>query len=111
MIQIAHILGNAAPVRIRIEGHTDARGPALFNLDLSLRRACTVADNLRRRLGPDAPEMEIQAFGEARPVAPNIHPDGSDDRAGRRRNRRVIIVIRPPRKLRTAPSNPCHTRP
>jgi hypothetical protein len=28
-------------------------------------------------------------------VAPNIHPDGSDDKAGRHLNRRVLITFKP----------------
>ena len=33
------------------------------------------------------------ALGENRPVAPNANPDGSDDEAGRARNRRVDIAV------------------
>ena len=35
----------------------------------------------------------INGAGEMRPVAPNTKPDGSDDPAGRQRNRRVDVVI------------------
>ena len=35
----------------------------------------------------------IRGFGETRPVAPNARPDGADDPEGRRRNRRVEIVV------------------
>jgi flagellar motor protein MotB len=32
-------------------------------------------------------------YGKKRPVAPNQHPDGSDNPAGRQQNRRVEVVI------------------
>jgi outer membrane protein OmpA-like peptidoglycan-associated protein len=32
-------------------------------------------------------------YGASRPVAPNSNPDGSDDPAGRQRNRRVELVL------------------
>ena len=38
--------------------------------------------------------MTVKGYGETRPVAPNTHPDGSDDPAGRRRNRRVVVGVR-----------------
>lgn len=35
----------------------------------------------------------IQGWGKRRPVAPNAKPDGSDDPAGRQKNRRVEVVL------------------
>jgi len=78
---------------IRIVGHTDAVGPALYNLGLSRRRAAAVANELRRILRGRAPRMRATGRGEAAPLAPNIHPDGSDHPKGRARNRRVVIVV------------------
>jgi OOP family OmpA-OmpF porin len=37
--------------------------------------------------------MRVIALGETRPIAPNAKPDGSDDSAGRARNRRVEIEL------------------
>jgi outer membrane protein OmpA-like peptidoglycan-associated protein len=34
-----------------------------------------------------------QGWGERRPVAPNSRPDGTDDPAGRQKNRRVVVVL------------------
>ena len=34
-----------------------------------------------------------KGFGKANPVAPNTHPDGSDNPEDRARNRRVEIII------------------
>jgi outer membrane protein OmpA-like peptidoglycan-associated protein len=78
---------------LRIDGHADDRGRPLHNLHLSRQRACNVARDLRRRLGDDAPPIQVRAFGESRPAAPNIHSNGSDDPRGRSKNRRVDVVV------------------
>jgi OmpA-OmpF porin, OOP family len=77
-------------VPLQVNGHTDARGEASYNLDLSQRRAQAVADALAAR-GVDT-ALTVKGFGETRPVAPNTI-DGKDDPAGRQRNRRVEIVV------------------
>jgi outer membrane protein OmpA-like peptidoglycan-associated protein len=64
-----------------------------YNLALSRRRAETVARELIGQ-GLHRERVTIQAYGEARPVAPNLNPDGTDNPAGRARNRRVEAVIR-----------------
>jgi outer membrane protein OmpA-like peptidoglycan-associated protein len=87
------ISGRETVAGLRIDGHADDLGPPVYNLRLSRRRSCYVARELRRLLGPAAPPFEIRAFGEARPSAPNIHPDGSDDPHGRAQNRRVEVVV------------------
>ena len=76
---------------IEINGHTDATGSEAYNLDLSERRAQAVADELRS-LGVEV-DMTVTGYGESQPVAENYRPDGSDDPAGQRQNRRVELVI------------------
>lgn len=78
---------------IAIDGFTDAKGSDAYNLDLSRRRAETVADWMRRQVGVRQRTFTVTGKGEAEPVAPNTQPDGSDDPAGRAKNRRVQIVI------------------
>ena len=51
-----------------------------------------VAKELAGR-GVPASRISTEAFGETRPVAPNRKPDGTDDPAGRAKNRRVEAVI------------------
>lgn len=79
---------------ITISGHTDSRGDDRINLRVSKRRADLVRDWLR---GKDvaAGRITVYALGETRPVAPNAHPDGSDDPDGRAKNRRVEIAVMP----------------
>lgn len=78
-------IGARKGARVTIEGHTDDLGDDRYNLDLSERRARAVAAELARR-GVAADRITARGFGESRPVAPN-------DDEGRKRNRRVEIVI------------------
>ncbi len=78
---------------IAVEGHTDAKGADAYNQGLSERRAKAVEAALRARLGGAPAALTAKGFGAQRPVAANVKADGSDDPAGRQRNRRVEIVI------------------
>lgn len=75
-----------ADYRYRIEGHTDDRGPATFNTDLSQRRAKSVV-NWFAAHGLDAKRFDAAGFGPQRPVAAN------DSEEHRQLNRRVEIHI------------------
>lgn len=77
---------------IEVNGHTDSKGSDERNLALSLDRANAVRDALESR--GITVDVEVNGFGESRPVAPNETADGEDDPAGRALNRRVEIVIR-----------------
>ncbi|MCL4186041.1 MAG: OmpA family protein [Rhodobacteraceae bacterium] len=74
--------------RVEVVGHTDNVGTAAFNLDLSQRRANSVAAVLA---GAGVSAGRILAFGrgEDQPRASNLTPEG------RAQNRRVEIIIRP----------------
>jgi len=37
--------------------------------------------------------ITARGFGDAKPIAPNKKPDGSDDPVGRQKNRRVEITL------------------
>ena len=78
---------------ITILGYTDAKGGDAYNLDLSQRRSETVAEWMRGQVGVRQRRFAVTGKGEADPVAPNTKPDGTDDPAGRAKNRRVEIVI------------------
>lgn len=79
--------------RVLVEGYTDAKGSDAYNQELSLRRAQAVKKWMAGPGGLSAAEMEVKGRGEANPVAPNARPDGSDDPAGRQKNRRVEISV------------------
>ena len=77
---------------VRVEGHTDGKGTDAYNQVLSEKRAESVRRYLTRQ-GVESARVTSRGFGKIRPVAPNTHPDGSDDPEGRQKNRRVEIVI------------------
>jgi outer membrane protein OmpA-like peptidoglycan-associated protein len=86
------MLTKAGKHPISIEGHTDAIGAADYNQRLSEKRAQAVKDWLVAQQAVPA-STAIKGFGKTRPVAPNANPDGSDNQAGRQKNRRVEVVI------------------
>ncbi len=71
---------------IVIEGHTDDRGAASFNKNLSKKRAEAVKAELVAN-GIDADKITTVGFGEANPVADN------NTRSGRAENRRVEVKV------------------
>jgi outer membrane protein OmpA-like peptidoglycan-associated protein len=78
---------------IVIEGHTDSIGTDAHNQRLSEQRAAAVRAWLAaHRFVPAS--TPIKGYGKTRPVAPNTNPDGSDNPAGRQKNRRVEVVIK-----------------
>ena len=85
--------------RVSIEGHTDNRGRADYNIDLSNRRAQSVR---RWLLGHSIAEERVTAigYGPSRPIADNNKPQG------RATNRRVDFVITDPALPAPAPGAP-----
>jgi outer membrane protein OmpA-like peptidoglycan-associated protein len=75
-----------------VAGHTDSIGSADYNQRLSEQRAEAVKDWLvsHKFLAASTP---IKGYGKTQPVAPNTNPDGSDNPAGRQKNRRVEVVV------------------
>jgi outer membrane protein OmpA-like peptidoglycan-associated protein len=78
---------------IAIDGYTDATGSDTYNLQLSKRRAAAVKAWLVQQGGIDEQRITTEGWGEAKPVAPNTHLDGSDHPEGRQKNRRVEITM------------------
>ncbi len=72
--------------KVRIEGHTDDRGKAAYNVDLSDRRAKNVMKWLVEH-GVGQERLEAQGFGPQKPIADN------KTAKGRVKNRRVDFVI------------------
>lgn len=71
---------------IEISGHTDAKGPDNYNLDLSRRRAQAVVEYFISK-GVSKDRLSMNAFGETKPAVSNDTPE---DRA---KNRRVEFKI------------------
>ncbi len=74
-------------VYLRIDGHTDGVGSVKYNLDLSLKRAISVANYLITREGIDPSKIFVRGMGKSAPIA-----DNSTDE-GRKLNRRFEIVF------------------
>ncbi len=77
---------------IAVEGHTDSIGSAAYNLDLSKKRAQTVAQELIFNQIP-AERITVRGYGEKFPLEANTKPDGSDNPTARAKNRRVEVII------------------
>lgn len=92
LTKAAAIVRDKAAGAVRIEGHTDSVGNDAYNQKLSERRAESVRQWFVRH-GLGGVKFSSHGFGETRPVASNMKPDGTDDPEGRRKNRRVEIVI------------------
>jgi outer membrane protein OmpA-like peptidoglycan-associated protein len=84
--QIAAFLNDNPERRVQIEGFTDAQGTDDYNLELSQRRADSVAMAIIRR-GIDAQRVRAMGYGEEFPVASN------DSAGSRQLNRRVEIIV------------------
>jgi len=94
---VAEELTKLSAMKIRVEGHTDnlplseeARAVYIDNLGLSIARAAAVARTLRT-LGVGPELLSAAGYSMHKPVARNDTPEG------REQNRRVEIILTPPR--------------
>ncbi|MCB2088348.1 MAG: OmpA family protein [Sphingomonadaceae bacterium] len=80
---------------ITLAGHTDSVGTDSANLRVSRQRAEAVQAYLVDA-GIAERRITIIPLGEMRQAAPNAHPNGQPDEAGRAANRRVEMLVEPP---------------
>jgi outer membrane protein OmpA-like peptidoglycan-associated protein len=80
--RIAQLMKEAPELKIRVEGHTDAVGSVPYNMELSQRRAISVAEYLVRQ-GIDPSRLVLVGKGMSEPLGPNPYDA---------RNRRVQFV-------------------
>jgi outer membrane protein OmpA-like peptidoglycan-associated protein len=86
LVEVVDLLQSEPDKSIRIEGHTDATGPAETNLEISQRRADSVLEALVS-LGVDAQRITSVGMGEDFPIASNETDEG------RAQNRRVDVIL------------------
>ncbi|MDT0617773.1 OmpA family protein [Salinisphaera sp. P385] len=86
--KIANVFKDYEKTAVHLVGHTDSSGSDSYNQKLSERRASAVASYLSSK-GVNSSRMATWGRGESEPIATN------DTEAGRSRNRRVDIVIKP----------------
>lgn len=84
--EVVGVMTDAPDIRIAVHGHTDSRGSAAYNKELSLRRARAVVKYLIDK-GVSPARLEAQGFGPDQPIASN------DTDEGRATNRRVEFKI------------------
>lgn len=93
LAQAAQVIREKAKGTVRIAGYTDAKGSDAYNQKLSERRAASVEAWFVKKENLGNVRFETHGFGAKNPIASNTKPDGSDDPAGRQKNRRVEIII------------------
>ena len=71
---------------VGVYAHTDNRGKATVNLELSKRRVLSVVEYLVKT-GVSAQQLKPFGYGESRPIVSNATPEG------RLKNRRIEIVL------------------
>ena len=91
--KLAQLLKAQNPLKVAIEGHSDGMGDDAYNKRLSEARAIAVRDYLISVATVDGAKLATMGYGELKPIAPNIKPDGADNEAGRQQNRRVEVVF------------------
>jgi outer membrane protein OmpA-like peptidoglycan-associated protein len=85
--QVAPVLLASPGLNCAIQGHTDSRGDAAANKDLSYRRAISTKNYLvNKGIAPE--RLTTEGFGDSKPIASN------DTAEGRRKNRRINFVLK-----------------
>jgi outer membrane protein OmpA-like peptidoglycan-associated protein len=79
--------------QVIIEGHTDSTGNSQYNKRLSLRRAKAVKLWFIQQNTIGSHGFIIRGIGESKPVASNKLPDGTSNKDGQKKNRRVEILF------------------
>lgn len=85
---VAKVAKNYNKTLIDVAGHTDSTGSMAYNMELSQRRANSVAQYLESQ-GVDANRVYAEGYGPHYPIADNSTPQG------RAQNRRVEIALKP----------------
>jgi outer membrane protein OmpA-like peptidoglycan-associated protein len=93
LTELSRILNKYEDTNILLVGYTDSTGSEAHNLELSQRRAGSVANYLATQ-HVNSGRFTTEGYGEAQPVATN------DTAAGRAQNRRVEVAIWANEKLK-----------
>jgi len=85
---ILKLMTDNPQIIVEIGSHTDSKGSVMYNKTLSQERAQSVVNYLITN-GISKNRLKAKGYGEAKPIAPNTNPDGSDNPEGRQKNRRT----------------------
>lgn len=84
--QMVQVLAQVPGVPVEVSGHTDARGAAAMNMDLSQRRAAACRKYLMEK-GVAGERLSAKGYGANKPVADNNTPEGLQ------KNRRIEFTV------------------
>jgi len=90
--KLVTLLNDNTDLKIEMGSHTDSVASDAYNLELSQRRAESTVNYLIRK-GIAADRLVAKGYGESKPIARNTNRDGTDNPAGRQRNRRTEFKI------------------
>ncbi|MCF8380231.1 MAG: OmpA family protein [Bacteroidales bacterium] len=90
--RLSIIMEQYPELQIEIIGHSDSKGNADYNFELSSKRAKSVVNYLVNN-GISPSRLVNKGVGELDNIAINQNPDGSDNPEGRKQNRNVSIKI------------------
>ena len=86
LLEVVRLLRAHPKWKVEVQGHTDSVGTAMYNQQLSQRRAEAVRQFLIQR-GIKAERIQARGYGSSRPIAPNTTEEG------RALNRRTEILF------------------
>lgn len=90
--KLVQLLIDNPEIKIELSSHTDSIATVEYNMDLSQRRAESAVNYIvQHGIFPD--RLVAKGYGELRPIARNTNLDGTDNPAGRDRNRRTEFKI------------------
>lgn len=90
--KLALILLKNNGINVELTSHTDSKGSDEYNMRLSHERAQKAREYILSK-GINTNRITAKGLGETQPVAPNTNPDGTDNPAGRAKNRRTEFKI------------------
>jgi len=89
---LAKIMQENPLIIVELSSHTDAIGSDASNFKLSQERAQSCVNYLKS-LNISAERLVAKGYGETIAIAPNQNEDGSDNEAGRAKNRRTEFKV------------------
>ncbi len=84
--RLVEVAKKCPDANVEIGAHTDSAGAAVYNKDLSERRAKAVLDYIKVRV--DTSKYSAIGYGDTKPIASN------DTDEGKQRNRRVEFIVK-----------------
>jgi outer membrane protein OmpA-like peptidoglycan-associated protein len=92
LAKVASLMRQDPDMVMLVEGHCDAKGTVEYNNVLGAKRAQSVRDYFVGQFGIEPGRFRLVSKSELEPIAPNTHPDGSDNPEGRQWNRRAEFI-------------------